>query len=89
MTMLRAIHGALAIGDDDYVRRFINDRYEIISSEIIDSLRWSDVVRDVITDGTHFVELVYHIPATEYQDCELNMQIRAVQPVEKMVTVYE
>lgn len=65
------------------------DRYEWVSSEIIDHLRWDVVMRDIITDGNEYVELVYNLPATEDQDSDLDMRTRVVKPVQKYVTVFE
>ena len=64
------------------------EHYKTVLSEITTVGRWSYVQRVVVTDDVDYVEVMYELPNTEYQDVEPGMTARLVKPVDKVVTVY-
>lgn len=61
----------------------------LVDTEIVDTLRWCNVVQAVYAHDGRFWRVTYQEPATEYQDWEPDTTVcYEVVPQEKTVVVY-
>ena len=65
------------------------DWWSVTKEEVVETGRWDLLMERVFTNTEVFIRVNWRVPATEYQEVDLDPTYTQVKPVYKTVTVYE